>query len=146
MRLTLQSDYSLRMLMHLAARPGELTTIASTAALYDISKNHLMKVANILGRDGYIDTVRGRTGGLRLSRAASKINVGAVVRHMEGEISLVECFPGGNDQCLITPACKLKGVLGEAVEAFFKVLDKYTIADLVNGNKQLLELLNVDAA
>lgn len=146
MRLNLQTDYALRLLMHLAVNEGHLSTIAEVAERYAISKNHLMKVAHILGREGVIETVRGRSGGLRLARPAGKIIVGRIVRLMEADLALVECFQGGANECVITPACRLKGMLGEAVDAFLSVLDQYTIENLVRRNKKLHALLRVEAA
>ena len=146
MRLTLQTDYALRMLMHLAIHTDALVTIHEVAERYGISKNHLMKVAHGLGRAGFIETLRGRSGGLRLAKPAEDIPVGAVARQTERASALVECFPGGNGGCLITPYCKLKSVLAEAQEAFFTVLDRYTVHDLVKRNPALLDLLAGDAA
>lgn len=141
MKLTLLSDYSLRMLMHLSVNPGTLVTIAETASRYDISKNHLMKVAHQLGQQGYIETIRGRSGGLRLAKPPKDIILGHVVRHMEQASVLVECFPGGKGGCLITKECRLKSVLHEAQAAFFNCLDTYTLADLVGDNSGLEQLL-----
>lgn len=146
MRLNLQSDYALRLLMQLATNTNTLCTIADVAACYGISRTHLMKVANTLGREGFIDTVRGRSGGLRLGRKASSISIGEVVRKTEGDFALVECLQGGKNNCLLTPTCRLKGVLAEATQAFMGVLDNYTIADLVANNDALRDLLNLEAA
>ena len=141
MRLTLQADYALRMLMHLAVNEDRLGTIAEVADRFAISRNHLTKVANRLAQAGHVDAVRGRSGGLRLARPADRINLGAVVRPLEQGHALVECFPGGTDDCLITRCCKLKGVLARAQEAFFAVLDEYSVADLTVGNRALESLL-----
>ncbi len=146
MRLNLQTDYTLRLLMHLAVNEGRLSTIADVAERYAISKNHLMKVAHILGREGVIETVRGRSGGLRLACPAGKILVGRIVRMMEADLALVECFQGGANECVITPACRLKAMLSEAVDAFLNVLDQYTIENLVRRNRKLHALLRVEAA
>ena len=146
MRLTVQTDYALRMLMHLACRAGALVTIQEIAERYGISKNHLVKVAHGLGRAGHIEAIRGRNGGLRLARPAKAILVGAVARQTEQGSALVECFPGGSGKCRIKPHCRLKGVLAEAQEAFFTVLDRYTVHDLVKRNPALLELLAGDGA
>lgn len=146
MRLNLQSDYALRLLMQLAVNENVLCTIADIAACHGISKNHLMKVANMLGREGFIETVRGRAGGLRLARNADTLIIGDVVRKTEGDFALVDCMQDGNSSCLVTPVCRLKGVLGEATQAFMAVLDRYTIADLVVDNSALRELLNLKAA
>ena len=103
MRLNLQSDYALRLLMHLAANDGELITIKQVAERFRISQNHLTKVAYLLGREGFIETVRGRSGGLRLARKPAAIRIGEVVRYME-DLALVECLPGGSGGCFIVPA------------------------------------------
>lgn len=141
MRLTVQTDYALRMQMHLACHAGSLVTIHEIAERYGRSKNHLTKVANALGRAGHIETTRGRNGGIRLARPAKAILVGAVARDSETGSALVECFDGGGGGCLITPCCKLKSALTEAQEAFFRVPDRYTLHDLVKRNPALLELL-----
>lgn len=146
MRLNLQSDYALRLLMQVAASDGELVTIHEVAERFGISENHLMKVAHTLGRQGIIATVRGRAGGMRLARAADTIRIGDVVRRMEGDLALVECFPGGAGNCLIVRACRLKGVLHEALDAFMSVLDRYTLADLTADNPKLRGLLGNEAA
>ena len=145
MRLNLQTDYALRLLMHLAVT-DDIVTIAEIAARYRISKNHLMKVAHILGREELIETVRGRSGGLRLAPHARDARVGDIVRLMEADLALVECFQGGKGECLITPACRLKNVLREALDAFLDVLDQYTINDLVKRNPPLRVLLGGNAA
>lgn len=129
MRLTNFSDYALRVLMYAAVRDGALVTIEETAGRYGISRTHLMKVANLLTRSGYLTAVRGRTGGLRLGKPPDKIGLGDVVRATEPDFDLVECFAGG--RCRITPNCRLRGVLGEALAAFVSTLDRYTLADLV---------------
>lgn len=146
MRLNLQSDYALRLLMHLATNDDRLVTIGEVAGRFRISQNHLMKVAHLLGREGFIETVRGRSGGLRLARAADVIRVGDVVRRMEGDLAIVACFDQGEAACLLARACRLKGALHEALEAFLGVLDRYTIGDLTNRNPKLRGLLGVEAA
>ncbi|MCK5746946.1 MAG: Rrf2 family transcriptional regulator [Oricola sp.] len=146
MRLNLQTDYALRLLMHLAVNEDRLCTIADVAERYGISKNLLMKVAHLLGREGFIETVRGRTGGLRLGLPADHINVGDVVRRMEADFAIVDCFEGGAGQCMITPSCRLKGVLNEALKAFLAVLVGYTLVDLARRNPRLNALLKEEAA
>lgn len=141
MKLTLLSDYSLRMLMHLAINQGALVTIAQTADRYNISKNHLMKVAHQLGQQGHIETVRGRSGGLRLAKSPQDIILGHVIREMEQNTVLVECFPGGKGGCLVTKECRLKSILHDAQNVFFDYLDKFTLADLVVDNLSLEHLL-----
>lgn len=146
MRLNLQSDYALRLLMQLATNTGSLCTIANVATCNGISKTHLMKVANTLARAGFVEAIRGRSGGLRLAHDADVIAIGDVVRATENDFALVECLRAGKSKCLVTPACRLKGVLEEASEAFMAVLDAYTIADLVRRNPALRSLLNLEAA
>jgi len=138
MRLTRYSDYSLRVLMYLGVRPEQLVTIDEISAAYGISKAHLMKVVHELGRAGYLETVRGRGGGLRLAESLDSITVGEVVRHTEGKMDLVECFDAETNTCRIQPACILRGVLEEALEAFVSTLDRYTLADLVATRRRTL--------
>jgi Rrf2 family nitric oxide-sensitive transcriptional repressor len=142
MRLTRYSDYCLRVLMYLGLRPGQLATIDEISNAYDISKAHLTKVVHELGRAGYLETTRGRGGGLRLARRLDEIGVGNVVRHTEGSFDLVECFDSASNTCRLESACVLHGVLEEALDAFLATLDEYTLADLVAGRKRtLLRLL-----
>jgi Rrf2 family nitric oxide-sensitive transcriptional repressor len=140
-QLTRYSDYSLRVLIYLALDPNRLVTIEDIARSYDISKTHLMKVVHQLGLAGYVETVRGRGGGLRLARPPEEIGVGELVRATEESMALAECFqPSG--RCAIEPACGLRPVLHEALAAFLAVLDRYTVADLVaRRRKPLTELL-----
>jgi len=126
MRLTRYTDYAMRVLLYLGARPERLCSIAEIAGAYRISQNHLMKVVNDLVREGYVASARGRFGGIRLGRVAEEINVGAVIRHTEDGFDLADC--GG---CVIAPACGLTGALTEALAAFMAVLDGYTLADLL---------------
>lgn len=134
MRLTNFSDYALRVLMYAAARSDRLITIEETAEVYGISRAHLMKVANQLTRSGFLKATRGRTGGLALAKRPEKIRLGDVIRATEPDFALVECFtPESN--CLITPRCRLKGVLKEALNSFVKTLDGYTLADLILSPK-----------
>ena len=141
MKLNLQTDYALRLLMHLAVNEDALVTIAEVAERYAISKNHLMKVAHILGREKIIETVRGRSGGLKLSARPSDINIGDVVRLMEADLTLVECLQGNGGGCIITSACRLKNVLNEALNAFLAVLDQYTLEQLIRRNAPLKAFL-----
>lgn len=138
MRLTLYTDYSLRLLMHCAVRQGALVTIQEVADTFGISKNHLMKVAFELGRKGYLETVRGRGGGLKLARPADRIRLGEVVRAMEEDLGPVECFDPATNTCPIIAACRLKGALGRALNAYLAVLDGYTLADLSGRNNPAL--------
>lgn len=133
MRLTLHTDHALRLLMFLAIAPDELHTIEEIAQRYNISRNHLMKIAQTLAQAGFIASLRGRGGGLRLGRAAESINLGAVVRATEDGFTLVECFDRKHNTCLISPACGLRGPLEEALQAFLAVLDRYCLDDLVKS-------------
>ena len=140
MRLTYLTDYSLRVLMYVGAVPDRLVTIQEIAQGYGISENHLMKVVHGLAQHGFLETVRGRGGGIRLARPASDITVGAVVRAVEDDFALVECFQT-NNTCRITPVCRLKGALKQALGAYFEVLDNRTLAELVAKPKALLNEL-----
>ena len=131
MRLTTFSDYAFRVLIYLGSAPQDLATIADIASAYGISENHLMKVVHYLAQLGYVDTVRGKGGGMRLARPPASINVGEVLRATEDGFELVECMDEAESGCRIARTCALKGALGEAVDAFLAVLDRYTVADLV---------------
>ena len=134
MRLTLHTDYGLRMLMLLALEPKELHTIASVAQRYRISRNHLMKVAQTLIQAGFVESVRGRHGGLKLGMDPADIGIGAVVRATEDGFALVECLDRRRrNTCVVTPACTLRKPLEEAINAFLAVLDRYTVADLAQN-------------
>lgn len=141
MKLTFYSDYSLRLLMYVSVKRDGLVTIQEVADAYGISKNHLMKVAFELGRKGFLETVRGRGGGLRLARPPEKIGVGEVVRAMEEDFTMVECFDAKTNQCVITGPCRLRGALSRALKAYFAVLDEYTLADLAGQNPVLARVL-----
>jgi Rrf2 family transcriptional regulator, nitric oxide-sensitive transcriptional repressor len=137
MQLTQFTDFSLRVLMHLAAHPEMQTTVGRMAEEHGISRHHLMRVVNQLGTKGYIETVRGKGGGFRLARSPEQIRIGDVVRDMETGFDLAECFRPGEDSCLFMPACALKPVLAEAGRAFLASLDQYTLADLLPPRKIL---------
>lgn len=137
MRVTDRTDHALRVLMYLAVNEGRLATTPEIAERFGISRSHLARVVWELGRAGFVETVRGKGGGLRLARPARDIAVGAVARHTERAVPLAECFPGGADRCRIASACRYRVVLGEAGEAFFAVLDRFTVDDLVKDNREL---------
>lgn len=142
MNLTRFTDYSLRILIFLAIQPEpRLSNIQEISALYRISNNHLMKAVHELGKLGLIQTVRGRNGGIRLAQAPEAINIGYVVRQTEENWHVVECFDEENGFCVISPLCRLKGVLQEALAAYLQVLDRYTLADLAANRRGLSDLL-----
>jgi len=145
MRLTQHTDYSLRVLMYLALDTTKLVTIQEVAAKHQISKNHLMKVVQRLAHGGFITSVRGQGGGMKLQRKATDIAIGEVVQFMEPDFSVVECFRADND-CVITPACRLRGLFAEALEQFTKQLNRYSLADLVKGKarSEMVTLLQLD--
>lgn len=141
MRLTTFSDYTLRVLIYLGVHDDQIVTVAQIAAAYGISANHLMKVVHYLAQGGYIETARGKGGGMRLGLAPDKINLGELVRGTEENRKLVECFDRDNSDCRIESACVLRGLLGRALEAFFRSLDAYTLADLIVPKARLEKML-----
>jgi len=140
MRLTLHTDYALRVLIHVALGDGELITINDIAQSFDISKQHLMKVVNDLSQKGYLDTVRGRRGGIRLRRPPRDINIGQVVRDIEDKLDVIGCLER-RGYCRIERVCVLRGVLHQATDAFLAVLDAHTLADLIRPRRALSSLL-----
>ena len=141
MQLTRYTDYSLRVLIYLAVHQKALATIEEIAEAYGISRAHLTKIVHRLGLAGYVETVRGRGGGLRLARLPEKIRVGQVVRHAEETMALVECFDPETSHCRIEPVCGLRTALKDALDAFLRTLDGYTLADLVARRRQPLARL-----
>ncbi|MFE8072455.1 Rrf2 family transcriptional regulator [Marinobacteraceae bacterium S3BR75-40.1] len=148
MHITSYTDYSLRVLIYLATMDEDrLATIQEIADGYGISRNHLMKVVHQLNRKGYIETIRGKNGGMRLHMSTDAINIGVLVREMEPDMSLVECFSAENG-CVITPVCGLKSVFAEALRSFLTTLDRYTLADVLQPahRPQLVRLLDIASA
>jgi Rrf2 family nitric oxide-sensitive transcriptional repressor len=141
MKLSTFTDYSLRLLMYLAAEPQRRVTIAEVATAFGISEHHLTKVAHGLGRHGWLANVRGHGGGLALAMAPKQIVIGEVVRHTEGGDQPAACFAKDAAPCALDQACRLRGVLAEALQAFYRVLDCYTLADLVRNPQVLAQLL-----
>lgn len=146
MRLTAFTDYCLRTLIFVALKGEDLTTIDELADHHKVNRNHLVKVVFRLGQLGYLQTSRGKRGGIRLASAASTLSLGKLVRQTEQDFALVECFPGRDCLCVIEPACVLKSALRAALDAFFNVLDQYTIADLAQPSRNLAQLLGVPLA
>jgi Rrf2 family transcriptional regulator, nitric oxide-sensitive transcriptional repressor len=141
MKLTTFTDYSLRVLIYLATQPGRRATIAQIAGAFEVSENHLVKVVHYLGKCGWLANVRGKGGGLELANVPARINIGCVVRQTEGAAVVAECFSDAGSHCVIAGSCRLKGVLGEAVKAFYAVLDRYTLADIVRNRDELAAVL-----
>ncbi|MBC9210150.1 Rrf2 family transcriptional regulator [Roseomonas aerophila] len=137
MRLTLHTDYALRTLIYLGLRQDRRVSIREVAEAHRISENHLVKVVHNLGRGGFIETTRGKGGGLRLARAPEQIRVGDVVRFTEEDMALVACFqdPLQGGGCALLNVCRLQSLLGEALAAFMAVLDGQTLADLLRPNR-----------
>ncbi|WP_213424069.1 RrF2 family transcriptional regulator [Bhargavaea massiliensis] len=143
MRMTMYTDYALRVLMYLGAKKdGELSTIQGISDAYGISKNHLMKITHKLGQLGYVETVRGRGGGVRLAVPPEEINIGTVVRQTEDDFNIVECFSSTANQCVLSPVCGLRGALNQALMAYLAVLDQYTLADFLINKQDLAALLS----
>lgn len=130
MRLARMTDYAIRLLIYLAQRPERLCTIAEVATSYGISETHLMKITHQLGLAGWLETTRGKGGGIRLARAPADIRLGEVVRTMEPDFFIVECFSTGNT-CMLTGSCALTGVMEGALRSFMQYLDSHTLADVL---------------
>ncbi|MDE3009502.1 MAG: Rrf2 family transcriptional regulator [Pseudomonadota bacterium] len=143
MRLTSFTDYSLRVLIYLATQPGRRATIAEVTEAFAVSENHLTKVVHFLGKEGWLATVRGKGGGMGLALPAPEIVVGHVVRATEGASLPAECFGDEPDNCCIARICRLRSVLDEATTAFYAVLDRYTLADLVHNRQALARRLGI---
>lgn len=143
MRMTLHTDYALRMLIYLATRSDEVCTVNDVAEAYQLPRNHLLKVAQTLRGLGFVETTRGRAGGIQLAKPPAAIGLGTLVRATEEEFSLAECMQTQGRPCAISPACNLKGLLHEALAAFLAVLDKYTLADLVKNRATLGAFLGI---
>lgn len=143
MHLTRFTDYSIRVLIFLAVKGEERSTINEIAETFDISRNHLMKVVQELSQKKYVTAIRGKNGGLLLTRDPATIVLGQLVREMEHGMELVECFHSDNS-CIITPSCRLRPILNEALTAFLAVLDRYTLADILsNRYPQLAGLMSI---
>lgn len=140
MQLTRYTDFGIRTLMYLALQPERETLfrIAEITEVFELSPNHVSKIVHHLGKLGYLETVRGKSGGFRLGMPASEINIGQLVRVLENSLAPIDC---SKPYCLFTPACKLRGVLAEAVSAYLAVLDKHSLEDVVSNRQQLLKLL-----
>lgn len=141
MRVTKFTDYALRVLIYMACRPrGELTTVSQLAEAYSISAHHVRSIVHKLGKSGYIKSVQGKGGGIRLASSPDEIMLGEVIRETEKDLFIVECF-GPDGQCPIVRACKLRHVLGEALNAFLDTLDQYSLADVTDNKHSIMQLI-----
>ncbi|MCM3739847.1 Rrf2 family transcriptional regulator [Oceanobacillus luteolus] len=145
MNLKKYTDYGLRVLLFAGLKSdGELASIKEISEVYDISTHHLGKIVHELNKLGLLETIRGRNGGIRLAKPPEEINVGLVVRQLEDDFALFECFDRGQNHCVISPGCTLKHVVNKALHAFFKVLDEYTLKDLIHNENELKELMGIN--
>jgi len=144
LRLTQFSNFAIRLLMYAALKGEAPSAVSEVARAYGISHDHLKKAATELCRRGYLTTVRGRNGGFRLAMEPRDIRIGDVIRQTEGETVLVECFDPATNTCPLLTVCRLRVALQEALAAFFAVLDRYTLADLIRAPEQLAPLLGLD--
>ena len=145
MRLTKQTNYAIRMMMYCDSNDG-LSRVSAIASFYDLSEQFLMKILQTLTKAGLVESVRGRNGGLKLAKESKDIGLGEIVRATEDNFALAECFEAGETVCPLVSSCGLNQALGEALGAFFKVLDGYTLADLTNNERNLHILLQLDAS
>ncbi len=137
MRLTKYSDYALRVLIFLGVNQDRRCTIREIASCYDISENHLMKLIHQMGLMGYVNSHRGKSGGLLLAKPPNEINLGELIRATENNFILVECFDAPTNKCPISGACVLSSILDDALDAFFVVLDGSTLEDLLKPSQAL---------
>lgn len=137
MRLTLHTDYALRVLVHVGLRDGDLVTINEIAESHGISKNHLTKVVHQLGRDGFLETVRGKYGGIRLLVEPASVRLGDLIRHVEDDFALAQCQrDDGDSYCRTSASCLARRAFDQALGAFFKALDGHTLADMIQAERQ----------
>lgn len=138
MQMTLHADYAFRILLYLGSQPeGHLVSTEEISRSYGISKHHLVRVVQTLNQHGYVTVSPGRSGGIALAREADRIRLGDVLRSTESNLKIVECFDPKTNTCPIVPACRLKPVLAEALDAFLAVLDRYTLADMLDPQRRL---------
>lgn len=142
MQLKKYTDYALRVLIFTGTKPDdELASIKEISEVFNISSHHLGKIVFELNKMGLLDTTRGRNGGIRLAKPPEEINVGLLIRRLESDLNLLECFDQGTSHCVITPACTLRHALNKALHAFFSVLDAYTVRDLIRNEEELRALM-----
>jgi len=145
MRMTFHADLGFRTLVYLAAAAPEGSTIPQIAEAYDVSEHHLRKVTLHLTKLGLVDSTRGKGGGLKLAKDPSKISIGWAMRRLEPDFAIAECMGAEPQKCAITGNCGLQSILMEALGGWFSVLDKYTLADAINGSRRLNRLLKIPA-
>ena len=147
MNLTLHTDYSLRILLYLAEHTDRPVSTREISEAYGISRTHLVRVVQTLQSHGFVNAATGRAGGITLARDPAGINIGDVVKKTEPNFRIVECFDLENNTCRILPVCSLRGVLDNALQSFFKALEKYTLADLVRmkGSERISDYLPVES-
>lgn len=144
MQLTLHTDYALRVLIYLTQSRDDLATISEIADFYQISRNHLVKIVHHLSSAGFIQTTRGKNGGMKLSRSPELISIGDVVRRMEPNFDIVECFNADNPACAVSSVCALKSALYQAGNEFLAVLDRFTLADAMEQGEQTDQLFPME--
>ncbi|MCT1577742.1 nitric oxide-sensing transcriptional repressor NsrR [Oceanobacillus kimchii] len=145
MNLKKYTDYALRVLIFTGLKSDqELANIKEIAEVYQISQEHLRKVVHELTKKELVVTIRGRNGGIKLAKSASEINIGHLIRQLENDFVLLECFDKGTNHCVISPGCTLKHVINKALVAFFKVLEEYTLEDLIKNEEELLALMGIE--
>ena len=145
MRMTFHADLGFRTLVYLATAAPEGSTIPQIAEAYDVSENHLRKVTLHLTKLGLVDSTRGKGGGLKLAKDASKISIGWAMRRLEPDFAIAECMGAEPQRCVISGNCGLQSILMEALSSWFSVLDKYTLADAIGGSRRLKRLLQIPA-
>ena len=142
MQLTRHTDYALRTLIQVALMPeGQKLSVAEITRTYDLSRSHVMKIVQKLGHHGFLKNSRGKGGGIELGMNPESINIGSVVRLMEHSLKIIDC---DSPDCRLQPACQLKGVLAEAMNAFFGVLEQYSLSDLLENRHELIQLLSIE--
>ncbi|MGG7565426.1 Rrf2 family transcriptional regulator [Rhodovulum sp. DZ06] len=146
MQLTVRSNHAMRLMMYCALNDGRLAPVSEIARACNMSEAHLAKIANRLASHGFVETVRGRGGGVRLAADPETLSVGAVVRTTEMGACLIECLDVENNTCPLIDACKFRGVVGRALEAFLKVLDDCTLAELIAEGDDLKALMGIDCS
>ena len=146
MQLTLRSNHAMRLVMYCALNDGQVAPVSEIARACNMSEAHLAKIANLLAAHGFVETVRGRSGGVRLTRSPADLNVGDIVRTTELGRCLVECMNPETNQCPLTKVCRFQTILGRALEAFLNVLDGYTVADLVQERTEMRIALGIEPA